>query len=82
MLGIIDEIEWYIARVAARRQELEEQVSDERRAALSKYRSRLVDVEEILESKTSVMPTGLTKQLKDRGQFNDLLKYILETRKR
>ena len=40
------------------------------------------DVDEILESKTSVMPAGLTKQLKDRAQFNDLIKYILETRKR
>ena len=40
------------------------------------------DVEEILESKTSVMPAGLTKQLRDRGQFDDLLKYILEIRKR
>ncbi len=40
------------------------------------------DVDEILESKTSVMPAGLTRQLKDRAQFNDLIKYILETRKR
>ena len=40
------------------------------------------DIEDIVESRTSVMPDGLTKQLKDRGQFDDLLKYILETRKR
>lgn len=36
----------------------------------------------VTDSKTSIMPTGLMKQLKNRGEFNDLMKYILEIRKR
>lgn len=40
------------------------------------------DVEEVVESRTSLMPAGLTRMLKNRGEFNDLLKYVLETRKR
>ncbi|MFT5524349.1 MAG: hypothetical protein ACI9HK_002301, partial [Pirellulaceae bacterium] len=40
------------------------------------------DVDEVIESKTSIMPANLVRQLKNRGEFNDLMKYIIETRKR
>jgi putative membrane-bound dehydrogenase-like protein len=40
------------------------------------------DVEEVLESRTSLMPANLARQLKNRGEFNDLMKYVIETRKR
>ena len=40
------------------------------------------DIEEVFDSKVSIMPTGLCKQLKSRKEFNDLMKYILEVRKR
>lgn len=40
------------------------------------------DIEEVMESKVSLMPANLTRQLKDRKEFNDLMKYVIETRKR
>lgn len=40
------------------------------------------DIEEVAESRTSIMPAGLAKQLKNRGEWDDLLRYVLETRKR
>lgn len=40
------------------------------------------DIDDIADSRTSIMPTGLVKQLKSRAEFNDLMKYVLETRKR
>ena len=40
------------------------------------------DIEEVLQSRTSIMPAGLTKQLKTRQQFDDLMKYVIEVRKR
>lgn len=40
------------------------------------------DIEEVLESKVSLMPENLAKQLKSRKDFDDLMKYIIETRKR
>jgi putative heme-binding domain-containing protein len=40
------------------------------------------DVEEVIESKVSLMPASLTTQLKSRKEFNDLMKYIIEIRKR
>ncbi len=40
------------------------------------------DVDEVLPSRTSLMPAGLAKQLKSRAEFNDLIKFVIETRKR
>ncbi|MEK6237880.1 MAG: c-type cytochrome, partial [Planctomycetales bacterium] len=40
------------------------------------------DVDVVLESRTSIMPANLSRQLKNRGEFNDLMKYVLEIRKR
>ena len=40
------------------------------------------DIEEVLQSRTSIMPAGLAKQLKTRQQFDDLMKYVIEVRKR
>ncbi len=40
------------------------------------------DVEDVAESKTSIMPAALTRQLKSRQEFNDLMRYVLEVRKR
>lgn len=40
------------------------------------------DIEDILESKASLMPENLARQLKSRREFDDLMKYILEIRKR
>ncbi len=40
------------------------------------------DIDEVFESRTSLMPANLCQQLKDRGEFNDLLKYVFEIRKR
>ncbi|MCA9190633.1 MAG: c-type cytochrome [Planctomycetales bacterium] len=40
------------------------------------------DIEDTVDSRTSIMPPGLAKQLKNRQEFNDLIKYILEIRKR
>ncbi len=40
------------------------------------------DIEEVMESKVSLMPENLARQLKSRKEFNDLLKYVIETRKR
>ena len=39
------------------------------------------NIDEIEKSKTSSMPENLTRQLKNRQQFDDLMKYILEIRK-
>jgi len=43
---------------------------------------RKADVEEIFESPISLMPEHLVRQLKDRQEFNDLMRYVLEVRKR
>jgi putative heme-binding domain-containing protein len=40
------------------------------------------DVDEVFESRTSLMPANLTRQLKTRAEFDDLMKYVLEVRKR
>jgi putative heme-binding domain-containing protein len=40
------------------------------------------DIEMVNESKVSLMPEHLIRQLKSRKEFDDLLKYILEIRKR
>lgn len=40
------------------------------------------DIDEVLDSRTSIMPANLTRQLKSRQEFNDLLNYVLEIRKR
>jgi putative heme-binding domain-containing protein len=39
-------------------------------------------IDEIVESKISLMPANLVRLLKNRQQFNDLMKYIIEVRKR
>lgn len=38
------------------------------------------DVDEIVESKKSLMPANLAKTLKNRREFDDLMKYVIETR--
>lgn len=43
---------------------------------------RKSELEEVLESRTSLMPANLARMLKNRGEFNDLMKFVLETRKR
>ncbi|MCA9099349.1 MAG: hypothetical protein KDA36_13225, partial [Planctomycetaceae bacterium] len=43
---------------------------------------RKIDIEEVADSRTSIMPAGLVKQLKSRQEFNDLMKYVLELRAR
>ena len=40
------------------------------------------DIEAIKDSTVSLMPDNLAKQLKSRKEFNDLMKYIIEIRKR
>ncbi len=40
------------------------------------------DIEDVTESKVSLMPANLTRSLKNRKEFDDLMKYILEIRKR
>ena len=40
------------------------------------------DIEEMEEAKTSIMPANLVRQLKNRQEFDDLMKYIFEVRKR
>lgn len=40
------------------------------------------DIEAITESKVSLMPEQLTRQLKTRKEFDDLIRYIIEIRKR
>ena len=44
---------------------------------------KISDIEEdgIEVSKKSLMPAGLAKTLKNRQEFNDLMRYVLETRK-
>lgn len=39
------------------------------------------DIEEVNESRTSLMPANLTQTLKSREEFMDLMRYVLETRK-
>ena len=39
------------------------------------------DIEEVADSKVSMMPAGLVRELKDRRQFNDLIKYLIKIRK-
>ena len=39
------------------------------------------DIEAVKESSVSLMPENLSKQLKSRKDFNDLMKYIIEVRK-
>jgi putative membrane-bound dehydrogenase-like protein len=40
------------------------------------------EVDEVVESKISSMPAGLVRMLKNRAEFNDLMRYVLEIRKR
>jgi len=40
------------------------------------------DIDEIFESPISLMPENLVRQLKNRQEFNDLMRYVLEVRKR
>ena len=40
------------------------------------------DIEEVVESKVSLMPDNLARQFKSREEFDDLMKYILEIRNR
>ncbi len=40
------------------------------------------DIEAITDSNVSLMPNSLARQLKSRKDFNDLMKYIIEIRKR
>jgi putative heme-binding domain-containing protein len=40
------------------------------------------DIEDVEDSRTSLMPANLARTLKDRQEFDDLLKYVLEVRKR
>jgi putative heme-binding domain-containing protein len=39
------------------------------------------DIDEMEESDLSMMPAGLSKQFKNRGQFYDIIKYVLESYK-
>ncbi|WP_390620867.1 PVC-type heme-binding CxxCH protein [Thalassoglobus neptunius] len=38
-------------------------------------------VDELIESKVSMMPAGLVRSLKNRQEFNDLLKYLISLKK-
>jgi putative heme-binding domain-containing protein len=40
------------------------------------------DIDEVIESKVSIMPANLVRQLKNRQEFDDLMRYVLEIRKR
>lgn len=40
------------------------------------------DIDDVIESKVSLMPANLVRQLKSRREFDDLMRYILEVRKR
>ena len=40
------------------------------------------DIEDVKEAKLSLMPENLVRQLKNRQEFDDLMKYIIEIRKR
>jgi len=40
------------------------------------------DIEQVKDSKTSLMPANLVRQLKSRQEFNDLMKYVIEVRRR
>lgn len=40
------------------------------------------NIDDVIDSRTSLMPANLVRVLKDRGEFNDLMKYVIETRKR
>ncbi len=40
------------------------------------------DIEAVMDSKVSLMPANLVRQLKSRKEFDDLMKYIIELRKR
>lgn len=40
------------------------------------------DIEQVKDSKTSLMPANLVKQLKTRQEFNDLMRYVIEVRRR
>jgi len=40
------------------------------------------DIDDIANSRTSIMPAGLVKQLKSRKEFDDLMKYVLEVRQK
>lgn len=40
------------------------------------------EIEEVIQSRTSLMPANLVQTLKNREEFYDLMKYVLEVRKR
>ncbi len=40
------------------------------------------DIEDVVDSRTSLMPANLMRTLKNRDEFNDLMKYVIEVRKR
>lgn len=39
-------------------------------------------IEQVANSQTSLMPANLARMLKDRGDFNDLIKYLMQVRAR
>lgn len=40
------------------------------------------DIDDVIDSRTSLMPANLARVLKDRGEFDDLMKYVIEIRNR
>ncbi len=40
------------------------------------------EIDEVVESKVSLMPANLVRLLKNRQEFDDLMKYVIEVRKR
>ncbi len=40
------------------------------------------DIDDVMEAKLSLMPENLVRQLKNRREFDDLMKYVLEIRQR
>ena len=38
-------------------------------------------IDEVIESKTSIMPDGLVRSLKSRQEFDDLMKYLISLKK-
>jgi len=71
-----------LARTGVRISESKEAIVLRNPAQLAPIEIMQDDIEEVIESEVSLMPEHLARLLESRKEFNDLMKYIIETRKR
>ena len=83
-----DYVQWNIIDIdgvlhsGVKLEETDDDITLGKQGQTNSVRIKKSDIDEMQESKVSLMPADLAKQLKSREEFNDLLRYVLEIRKR